>query len=55
MTLRYIKLGYENRAGEKKMLVVVTDLLDPDKYSAEEVAELYADRWEIVKCAIFLE
>lgn len=47
MTLRYIKLGYENRAGEKSMLVVVTDLLDPVKYPVEEVADLYLCRWEI--------
>ena len=47
LTLRYIKLGYENRAGNKEMLVVVTDLLDPDAYPAEEVADLYAERWKI--------
>ena len=38
-----ITLGYENRAGEKAALVVVTDLLDPTKYPAEEVADLYMD------------
>ena len=47
MTLRYIKLGYENRAGEKAALVVVTDLLDPQAYPAEEVADLYMERWQI--------
>ncbi len=47
MTLRYIKLGYENRAGEKAALVVVTDLLDAEKYPAEEVADLYMERWQI--------
>jgi len=47
MTLRYIKLGYENRAGEKQMLVVVTDLLDSEEYDAAEVADLYLRRWEI--------
>lgn len=47
LTLRYIKLGYENRAGEKAALVVVTDLLDPIKYPAEEVADLYMERWQI--------
>lgn len=47
ITLRYIKLGYENRAGEKSVLVVVTDLLDPRKYEATELAALYARRWEI--------
>ena len=47
ITLRYIKLGYENRAGEKSVLVVVTDLLDPEQYEATELADLYARRWEI--------
>ena len=47
VTLRYIKLGYENRAGEKAALVVVTDLLDAEKYPAEEVADLYMERWQI--------
>ncbi len=47
LTLRYIKLGYENRAGEKAALVVVTDLLNPIKYPAEEVADLYMERWQI--------
>ena len=47
ITLRYIKLGYENRAGEKAALVIVTDLLDPQQYPAEEVADLYMERWEI--------
>ncbi len=42
-----ITLGYENRAGEKAALVVVTDLLDPTKYPAEEVADLYMERWQI--------
>ena len=45
ITLRYIKMGYENRAGEKQMLVVVINLLDPEKYSALELGGLYAERW----------
>lgn len=47
LTLRYIKMGYENRAGEKAALVVVTDLLDCEKYPAEEMADLYMERWQI--------
>jgi hypothetical protein len=47
ITLRYIKLGYENRAGEKSVLIVVTDLLDPEQHEATELSELYARRWEI--------
>ena len=47
LTLRYIKLGYEDRAGCKRALVVVTTLIDPKKYDALEVADLYARRWDI--------
>lgn len=47
ITLRYIKIGYENRAGEKQMLVVVSSLLDPVKYDAVELSSLYAERWQI--------
>lgn len=47
LTLRYIKLGYVNRAGEKAALVVVTDLLDPETHPAEEMADLYMERWQI--------
>lgn len=47
LTLRYIKLGYENRDGAKRMLVVVATLLDDRKYDALEVADLYARRWDI--------
>ena len=47
LTFRYIKLGYENRAGEKAALVVVTDLLDPKTHPAEELADLYMERWQI--------
>ena len=47
ITLRYIKMGYENRAGEKQMLVVVSSLLDPVEYDAVELSSLYAERWQI--------
>lgn len=47
MTLRYIKMSFEDRHGHKKSLVVVTDLLDPVRYDALELADLYARRWEI--------
>lgn len=47
LTLRYIKMGYEDRYGQKRMLVVVTTLLDAQKYDALEVGVLYASRWEI--------
>ena len=47
MTVRYIKLGYEDRAGEKRSLVIVTTLLDDEQYEATEISSLYARRWEI--------
>jgi hypothetical protein len=47
ITVRYIKMGYEDRAGEKRMLVVVTTLLDPEKHDGLELIDLYAKRWDI--------
>jgi hypothetical protein len=47
ITVRYIKMGYEDRAGEKRMMVVVTTLLDSKKHDALELIDLYAKRWEI--------
>lgn len=47
LTLRYIKLGYEDRDGCKRALVVVTTLLDAEAYDALEVADLYNRRWDI--------
>lgn len=47
LTLRYIKLGYEDRAGEKRVMVVVTTLLDPEEHDGIELISLYARRWDI--------
>ena len=47
MTMRLIKVGYQDRCGKKRTLVVVTDLLDPNKHDGMELTELYARRWEI--------
>jgi hypothetical protein len=47
MTLRYIKMSFEDRYGRKQSLVVVTDLLDPVEFDAVELSCLYARRWEI--------
>lgn len=47
ITVRYIKLGYEDRSGEKSVMVVVTTLLDPEKHDALELIGLYARRWDI--------
>ena len=47
ITLRYIKITYRNREGQKVQMVVVTDLLDAQSYPEKELAELYSARWEI--------
>lgn len=47
LVLRYIKLGYVDRCETKRMLVVVTTLLDGVKYDALDVVTLYARRWDI--------
>lgn len=45
--VRLIKLSFENRAGEKADLILVTTLTDPQKYDGIELADLYARRWDI--------
>lgn len=47
MTVRYVKVGYEDRAGQRRGLVIVTNLLDAKRYDAVEIAHLYSRRWEI--------
>jgi hypothetical protein len=47
MTLRYIKTGYEDRAGAKRSLIIVTNLLDTAKYKEQDLADLYSRRWQI--------
>jgi hypothetical protein len=47
MELRLIRFHFENRAGKKAELIVVTTLLDSKQHAGEELADLYARRWEI--------
>ncbi len=47
MTVRYIKTGYEDRAGEKRMVVIATTLLDAITYPAQDILILYVKRWDI--------
>lgn len=47
MTLRYLKVKAEDRAGNIKEMIIVTDLLDPKNYPMSEIAELYHERWDI--------
>jgi hypothetical protein len=47
LTLRLIRFGYENREGNKARMVLVTSLLDHQKYSETQLASLYHQRWDI--------
>lgn len=47
LQVRLIKLGYENRDGQKSELIIVTTLLDPKQHCGIELADLYARRWDI--------
>jgi IS4 transposase len=47
MELRIIRSKGPDREGKQRVRYVVTTLLDPVKYPAEEVASLYHHRWEI--------
>ncbi|BCU78672.1 IS4 family transposase [Luteolibacter sp. LG18] len=47
LTLRLIRFHYENRAGEKARMVLVTTLTDPATHDWVELADLYARRWDI--------
>lgn len=47
ITVRLIRLNYENRAGEKEQLVLVTSLTDHRLHEAHELADLYLKRWDI--------
>lgn len=47
MELRLIRFHYENRAGKKAELIVVTTLLDAQQHPGEDLADLYARRWDI--------
>ena len=45
--MRIIRTKGPDREGKQRVRYVVTTLLDPVKYPAEEVASLYVHRWEI--------
>lgn len=47
LTLRMIRVRCSVRGFRTRELVLVTTLLDPQKYPAAEVAELYLQRWEV--------
>lgn len=45
ITLREIRFQVAKPGRRTRELTIVTTLLDPDQYSAEEIAELYGYRW----------
>lgn len=46
LTLREVRVHVQQKGFRTRELVVVTTLLDPDKYTAEEIASLYRRRWQ---------
>lgn len=46
LTLREIRVRVRQKGFRTKELVVVTTLLDPEKYPADEIANLYRRRWQ---------
>lgn len=47
LTLRMIKVSCAARGFRTRELVLVTTLLDPEKYPAQEIAALYLRRWQV--------
>jgi hypothetical protein len=46
LTLREVRVHVEQKGFRTRELVVVTTLLDPEKYTAEQIASLYRRRWQ---------
>jgi hypothetical protein len=46
LTMREVRIHVPQKGFRTRELVVVTTLLDPDKYPAAEIAELYRRRWQ---------
>jgi hypothetical protein len=46
LTLREVRVRVEQKGFRTKTLIVVTTLLDPEAYSAAEIAQLYRRRWQ---------
>jgi hypothetical protein len=46
LTLREVRVRVRQRGFRTQELVVVTTLLDPEEYPAEEIAKLYRRRWQ---------
>ncbi len=47
LTLREIRFNVEIPGCRSETITVVTTLIDPDEYSAQDIAELYGFRWNV--------
>ena len=47
LSIRLIRLGYEDRTGQKKTMTIATTLTDYNKFDGIQLHNLYARRWEI--------
>lgn len=50
LAVRVISIRIEKRGHRTQDIHIVTTLLDPTAYPAEEVPQLYRDRWEVETC-----
>jgi len=46
LTLREVRVHVQQKGFRTRTLVVVTTLLDPEKYAAHQIADLYRRRWQ---------
>ncbi len=47
LTLRQIKVTVKNQGFRVKKFYIITTLLDAEKYTAKEIADLYYQRWDV--------
>lgn len=47
LTIRLIRFEYTDRSGKKRRMIISTTLLDHEIYIWEELAAIYAQRWDI--------
>ena len=47
LVVRELRYQIQRPGCRTREIVLVTTLLDPARYPAEELAQLYADRWQI--------
>ncbi len=46
LTLREVRVRVAQRGFRCREILVITSLLDPQEYSAEEIGELFRRRWQ---------